>query len=180
MAQAGAEAALQVMMRFTVQLGTETFPVEVTEENGCFRVASGPDSWEVDARLPQHGICSLLIGGRSYTVDVKGDPDGYVIVDVNGESYRVRVEEETRYTLRTRGGAPPERGGQVLAAPMPGKVVYLEVEVGQSVQSGDGLLILEAMKMENELKATVAGTVKEIRVQVGQTVSAGDVLLVIE
>jgi biotin carboxyl carrier protein len=68
----------------------------------------------------------------------------------------------------------------VLKAPMPGKVTVIEVSVGQSVAPGDGLIVLEAMKMENEFKAQVAGTVKEIRVAAGQPVNPGDVLLVIE
>jgi len=63
---------------------------------------------------------------------------------------------------------------------MPGRVVLVEVTVGQSVRPGDGLVILEAMKMENEFKAAVSGTVKEIRAQNGQTVNPGDVLVVIE
>jgi biotin carboxyl carrier protein len=63
---------------------------------------------------------------------------------------------------------------------MPGRVVLVEVTVGQVVKPGDGLVILEAMKMENEFKAGVAGTVKEIRVEAGQAVNPGDVLLVIE
>jgi biotin carboxyl carrier protein len=68
----------------------------------------------------------------------------------------------------------------VLKAPMPGKVTVIQVSVGQSVAPGDGLIVLEAMKMENEFKAQVAGTVKEIRVAAGQPVNPGDVLLVIE
>jgi len=68
----------------------------------------------------------------------------------------------------------------VLKAPMPGKVTVVEVTVGQAVVPGDGLIVLEAMKMENEFKAQVTGTVKEIRAQAGQTVNPGDVLVVIE
>ena len=63
---------------------------------------------------------------------------------------------------------------------MPGKVTLVEVAVGQVVAPGDGLIVLEAMKMENEFKAQVAGTVKEIRVAAGQAVNPGDVLVVIE
>ena len=89
------------------------------------------------------------------------------------------VEEESRYIIRTRGGKAAA-AGQVLKSPMPGKVVLIEVAVGQAVAPGDGLVVLEAMKMENEFRATAAGAVKEIRVQVGQAVNAGDVLVVIE
>ena len=166
-------------MHFIVQLKHVNVPVEVTEHDGRFRVAVNGEVLEVDARLPQQGICSLLIGGQSYVADVK-EEQGLFLVDVNAESYQLRVEEETRYLLRTRGGTRPEAGGQVVAAPMPGKVVHLEVQAGSRVRPGDGLVVLEAMKMENEFKAIVAGIVKEIRVRVGQAVSAGDVLMVIE
>jgi biotin carboxyl carrier protein len=67
-----------------------------------------------------------------------------------------------------------------LKAPMPGRVIVIEVTVGQVVAPGDGLIVLEAMKMENEFKAAVAGTVKEIRVTPGQAVNPGDVLVVVE
>ena len=68
----------------------------------------------------------------------------------------------------------------MVKAPMPGKVTHIEVAVGQAVKPGDGLIVLEAMKMENEFRSTVAGTVKEIRAEVGQVVNPGDVLVVIE
>jgi biotin carboxyl carrier protein len=90
------------------------------------------------------------------------------------------VEEETRHLLRTRSGGHGGAAGQVLVAPMPGKVAHVAVSEGQVVKAGDGLLVIEAMKMENEFRATGPGTVKEVRVQAGQPVNAGDVLLVIE
>jgi len=167
-------------MRFTAEIEQQAFLVEVTEAGGRFRVKIGEEVWEVDARLPVRGICSLLIGGASYVADVMEESDGWFLVDVDGEMHRIRMEEETHHVIRTRG----ERGGQarglVLVAPMPGKVVHVAVQVGQAVKAGDGLVVVEAMKMENEFKATAAGTVKEVRVEAGQTVNAGDVLVVIE
>lgn len=168
-----------VAMRFAATLGDRTQVVEVTEAEDRFRVTIGEEVWEVDARLPAHGICSLLIGGISYVADVK-EEDGRFLVDVDGESYSIRVEEETRHIIRTRGGAESGRGGQILTAPMPGKVVRVEVAVGQVVKPGDGLLVIEAMKMENEFRATAAGTVREIRVRAGQAVNPGDTLIVVE
>ena len=165
-------------MKFEAELDGETIALEVTGQVGRFRVAVGDDVAEVDARQATEGIWSLLIGNASHVVDVS-ERDGVSIVEADGEIYRVRVEEETRYIIRTRGGKAVT-GGQVLRAPMPGKVVHIEVEVGQVVKPGDGLVVLEAMKMENEFRAAVAGTVREIRVQVGQPVNAGDPLVVIE
>ncbi len=165
-------------MKFEAEIGNEHVPIEVSGHAGRYRVALAGEISEVDARQVADGIWSLLIDGRSYTVDVS-DRDGVSAVDVDGERYHIRVEEETRYIIRTRGGKAPATG-QVLKAPMPGKVVHIEVELGQTVAPGDGLVVLEAMKMENEFRATAAGLVKEIRVQVGQAVNPGDTLVVIE
>jgi biotin carboxyl carrier protein len=165
-------------MRFEAQLGGDTVPVDVTGGAGAYRVSVAGEPHDVDARQAAEGIWSLLIGGVSYTVDVT-DEDGVLLVEVDGERYRIRVEEETRYIIRTRGGKAAA-GGQVLKAPLPGKVIVIEVAVGQAVAPGDGLVVVEAMKMENELKAQVAGVVRAVPVQVGQAVNAGDTLVVIE
>jgi biotin carboxyl carrier protein len=165
-------------VKFEAQLGGETIPVEVSGEGGRFTVAVGGEPHAVDARQAAEGIWSLLLGTASYTVDVS-EQDGVYVVDVDGETYRIRVEEETRYIIRTRG-AKAGAGGQVLKAPMPGKVTHVAVVVGQAVKPGDGLIVLEAMKMENEFRSAVAGTVKEIRAEVGQAVNPGDILVIIE
>jgi biotin carboxyl carrier protein len=165
-------------VKFEAQLDGEVIPVDVTGSGGRYRVALGEEVLDVDARPTGGGGWSLLLGQASTAADVS-EEDGCFVVHVEGEAYAIRVEEETRYIIRTRGGAATA-GGQVLKAPMPGRVVLVEVTVGQVVKPGDGLVILEAMKMENEFKAGVTGTVKEIRVEAGQAVNPGDVLLVIE
>ncbi len=133
----------------------------------------------MDARETGEGIWSLLLGGASHVADVT-EQDGVYVVDVEGERYAIRVEEEIAlhhpHPRRRQGNGR----GQMLKAPMPGKMTLIEVAVGQAVAPGDGLIVIEAMKMENEFKAQVAGTVKEIRVAAGQAVNPGDVLVVIE
>jgi len=165
-------------VRFEVELDDGVCPVDVTGADGRYLVEIAGEQWEVDARQAGEGIWSLVIGGASVMADVT-EENGVYVVEVDGESYQIRVEEETRYILRTRGAAHGS-GGQVLKAPMPGRVTHVAVEVGQAVGPGEPLIVLEAMKMENEFKAAAAGTVREIRVQVGQAVNPGDVLVVIE
>ncbi len=165
-------------MKFEAQLGDDTIPVEVNGTDGRFRVELEGRTWDVDGRRVGEGLWSLVVDGVSSAVDVT-EEDGVYAVQVDGETYQVRVEEESRYIIRTRGGTAMT-SGQVLKAPMPGRVVLVAVEVGGRVAPGDGLVVLEAMKMENEFKATAAGTVREVRVQPGQTVNPGDVLVVIE
>jgi biotin carboxyl carrier protein len=176
--EAGGPSGLGEPLKFRAEVAAETVPIEVTGEGGRYRVIVGDAETDVDARQVAEGIWSILIEGASHIVDVTDD-DGVSFVEVDGESYAIRVEEETRYIIRTRRGKVGA-GGQVLKAPMPGKVVLVEVEVGQVVASGDGLIVLEAMKMENEFRATAPGTVVEIRVEAGQAVNLGDVLVVIE
>ena len=165
-------------MKFVATVGSRTHPVEVTQSGGTYRVTVDEQVWEVDARLTAQGIFSLIIDGVSHVADVDDD-SGACVVEIGGETYSIQVEEQTRYIIRTRGGAAGGGGGQTLKAPLPGKVTHVSVQVGDAVEPGHALLVIEAMKMENELKATAAGTVSEVRVAAGQAVNAGDVLMVI-
>jgi biotin carboxyl carrier protein len=165
-------------MRLVATVGGRPIRVDVQGADGRYRVTIDDRVWEVDARLTPQGIYCLLIDGTSYVVGAT-EEDGRIVVDVQGESYTVQVEEETRYVIRTRGAAGGGRGGQTLVAPLPGRVTQVAVIPGQAVAPGDTLLVIEAMKMENEFKARVGGTVAEVRVAAGQAVNAGDVLLVI-
>ena len=165
-------------MKFVATIGDGAETVEVTGAGGRYRLTIGGEVREVDARRTAPGIYSLLIDGVSHVVDVT-DRDGRYVVGVAGETYVIQVEEEARYVIRTRGGATVGAGPQTLTAPLPGKVTHVPVKAGDRVAAGDTLLVIEAMKMENELKAAARGTVAEVRVQPGQTVNAGDVLVVI-
>jgi glutaconyl-CoA/methylmalonyl-CoA decarboxylase subunit gamma len=171
-------AGLEVPVKFVATAGNRVETVEVTEDGGRCRVRIGERVWEIDARLMPQGLCSLLVDGVSYVAAVE-ERDGSCLVDVGGETHAVRVEDHTRYVIRTRGGTAGAGGGQRLAAPLPGRVTHVAVRPGDQVQAGDTLLVIEAMKMENEFRATAAGTVAEIRVEPGQAVNAGDILIVI-
>ena len=165
-------------MKLVATVGTKTYPVEVMQDNGRYRVTVGDRVWDVDARLTAQGIYSLVIDGVSWVADVE-DQTGACVVDVGGESYTIQVEERTRHIIRTRGGAGGGTGGQTVKAPLPGKITHVAVRAGEAVTAGQALVVIEAMKMENELKASAPGTVQEVRVAVGQAVNGGDVLIVI-
>jgi pyruvate carboxylase subunit B len=166
-------------VKYVATLDGRTTVVEVSGRDGRYRVTIGSDVWEVDARLTAQGIYSLLVGGVSYVADVL-DREGACWVDVGGESYEIRVEEQTRWIIRTRGGAAGAAQGQTLTAPLPGKITHVAVRPGDRVAPGDTLVVIEAMKMENEFKASAAGTVAEVRVAPGQAVNPGDVLVIID
>ena len=136
--------------------------------------------FHVDFLQVDPGLYSLLIGGRSYEIDLLKVEDA-VMVLVNGQPFRVEIQDERERRLRAAAGKGELKAGRrAVAAPMPGKVVRLLVRPGDAVRAGDGIVVVEAMKMENELKAPAAGMVKEVRVEEGKAVSGGDVLVVIE
>jgi biotin carboxyl carrier protein len=161
-----------------VSVDGQAHAVEIERRAAGYRVTVDGNVWDVDARAVGSGLQSLLIGGVSYLASVSGR-EGELAVGVGGELYSVRVEEAARFALRTRGGAAGARGGQVLKAPLPGKISHVAVKPGDTVTRGDTLLVIEAMKMENEFKAATAGTVSEVHVTAGQAVNPGDVLVVI-
>ena len=164
-------------MKFVATVGDATETVDVSGDSGRYRVVIGDRVWEVDARRIADTTFSLLIDGASYLVDV-GVAQGARVVQLRGLSFLVEVEEEMRYRLRGGAAAAGARG--TVRAPLPGRITHVAVKPGDAVQAGDTLLVIEAMKMENEFKAGAAGTVREVRVEPGQPVNAGDVLVVID
>ena len=97
-------------MKFEAQLDGAVVPVEVTGDGGRYRVTLGGDALEVDARPTGEGGWSLLLGRESFAAGVSEKEGGVFVVDVDGETYSIRVEEETRYIIRTRGGGAAARG----------------------------------------------------------------------
>ena len=109
-------------------------------------------------------------------------------ITVNGTAYEVEVEEAGVVASAPKAApkaapapaaAPVAAGATTVSAPMPGKVLSVNVKAGDAVKSGDVLLILEAMKMQNEIMAPADGTVSDVRVSAGQTVATGDVMVVL-
>lgn len=129
------------------------------------------------AKQVEPGVYSVLLGGVSYEVRVI-ERARVLSVELAGRRFAVDVNDprDTSRASRTSLGA----GRQNISAPMPGKVVRVLVNVNDSVDAGQGLIVVEAMKMQNELKASHAGRVVEIRARAGETVGAGDTLVVLE
>ena len=165
-------------MKFVASLNGRVETVEVTGRDGRYRLAIGEQTIDVDARRIADGLYSLLIDGVSHVADVGPGKRG-TRVEVEGATYHVEVEEHGRHLTRTRGGVGATGGTQTITAPLPGKITHVAVAPGDRVERGDTVVVIEAMKMENEFKAVAAGTVTEVRVQPGQAVNPGDVLVVI-
>jgi biotin carboxyl carrier protein len=123
------------------------------------------------------GVYSVLVEGRSFEVRAVSMPDG-LHVHVGGRQFSVEVRDPRDASRLSR--AATGSGRQNISTPMPGKVVRMLVREGDEVEAGQGLVIVEAMKMQNEMKASRAGRVVEVRVRGGETVGAGDTLVVLE
>ncbi len=130
------------------------------------------------------GRYSLLLGQRSYEVVVRWlEPDDeggqrYEVL-VEGQPYQVRLEDERERALASLAGGGHESGEATIKAPMPGLVLNLPVALGELVQRGQTVAVLEAMKMENDLTAPRSGVVKDIKVAKGQAVNQGQALIII-
>ncbi len=123
------------------------------------------------------GIYSVLIDGLSYEVKVVTGRSGYY-VDLDGERSVVEVQDPRNASRR--GAAGVRDGRQNISAPMPGRVVRVLVAEGAEVEAGVGLVVVEAMKMQNEMKAPKSGRVVSVKAREGDTVAAGEVLVTIE
>jgi biotin carboxyl carrier protein len=140
-----------------------------------FRLADSPELC-ADVEIPEPAVYSILIDGRSYEARVEETPTALVVV-VDGRRFEIDVRDPRRF-LRKGAGAGAD-GVQTVAAPMPGKVVRVLVAAGDDVAAGQGLLVVEAMKMQNEMKAPRAGKVLSLSAAEGATVTAGEVLATI-
>jgi biotin carboxyl carrier protein len=147
-------------------------------ESGSYRFELDGQPCSADAHLLQPNILSLLIEGKSYRILFDPRSGGDAIV-VGEHRIPYRIDDPRSLHSRTKDAAN-DTGDRSIAASMPGRIVRILVGAGDRVEAQQGLIVVEAMKMQNELKAPRAGSVMRVSVEVGATVQAGDVLLVIE
>ncbi|HTQ24829.1 MAG TPA: biotin/lipoyl-containing protein [Candidatus Binataceae bacterium] len=161
----------------TLQDIEHEFDFEEIDANSC-AVRLGDQRFELDLRRVGAGSFSVLIGSRSFDFDVT--PEGEeLIVSSRAGAWRINLIDEKRRATRARTGRALS-GRVELKAMMPGRVVSVLVNPGDEVEAEHGVLTVEAMKMENEIRTPKAGKVIEVRVAAGQTVEKGEVLAIIE
>lgn len=169
-------------MKYLIEIDGESIELDLTvsDAGAAVRLEETELTAELASVAPG-GPHSLLLDGESYEGYVQPVEDGYRII-LNGQVFQVSVEEAARARLHglAGGGGRHEGGVTNIPAPMPGLVVGVPVEVGQAVKRGETVVILQAMKMENELRAPRDGTIKEIHAQAGDTVAQGQVLVTLE
>jgi len=164
----------------TVKGAKEQIPVDIEDQgNGRYVLTINGKRHSVDAVPLDHGAVSLLIDGRSYDVELDEAGDEVQVL-VEGQLLAVDVADERALRLRAGAAGFTVTGKVTVSAPMPGKVVRVLVTPGTAVIEGQGLVVVEAMKMENELKSPKAGTVVEVFAKEGSAVEANAKLLTVE
>jgi len=161
---------------FDAQVDGHDVRVEVQRRDGRYVVTLDGEAAEVDLLAAGVGFVSAIIEGASYEAGLERHKDGYR-VHLDGDVLDVALADAAR------GAAPAPRvasGPTQVTAPMPGKIVRVLVEPGVQVEAGRGLIVMEAMKMENELRAPRAGRVREIIARDGQAVEAGALLALLD
>jgi len=164
---------------YDVVVDGTTHRVEVTRGERTWRCAVDGEVTEVDVASTARDVLSLLIGNKQYEVKRERSLRGDVHLVIGSARHAVDVQDPR--SLRTRrSAARSEAGPQKLTAAMPGKIVRILVQEKEEVTAGQAVLVMEAMKMQNEMKSPKDGRVQKILTSEGSTVNAGDTLAIIE
>jgi biotin carboxyl carrier protein len=131
---------------------------------------------DADAALIAPGLYSILLGGQSFEVTVEKSGEGWLLRTA-GREFQLEVSDP-RSWRRGHGGSIELEGRQEVTAPMPGKIVRVLAAPGQNVEAGQGLLVIEAMKMQNEIRSPKSGKLERLARE-GQTVTAGEILAIV-
>jgi len=165
---------------YIAKLGEKTYTVEVEEvEKSIYRVSVDGSEFLLDGKKTGRTNYSLIVDNRSFEVDIDVSEDDYRVL-VDGRNYHIHLLDERRMRLGGLQAGIEVQGRQRVSVPMPGKVIAVLVSEGDKVERGQGLVIVEAMKMENEVRSPINGEVKEVKVKTGDSLEAGATLLVVE
>jgi biotin carboxyl carrier protein len=165
-------------MIYDVSIDGKTHRVEVVRTNGGWSCKLDDKDVPVNVISAGNGVLSLLLDGKSYEVKRESGPTGaHIWVGSNRYAMEVR---DPRCLRHRRGAGYAEDGPRKLLAPMPGKVVRVLVEEHAAVEAGQGVVVVEAMKMQNEIKSPKKGMVQKLTAAVGASVNAGDVLAIVD
>ena len=164
-------------MTYDVAIDGKTYRLDLSQSEGRWSCRIDGRKIEVDAVLARPNVLSLRIGNKAYEVKCERvGADTHIWVG----SRRFAADVRDPRSLRGRARTADDHGPKKLAAPMPGKVVRVLLSQGDQVEAGAGVLVVEAMKMQNEVKSPKKGTIQKILVSEGAAVNAGDVLAIVE
>lgn len=162
-------------MKYVTSTGDESFEIEINGENDL--LVNG-QRMVIDFRsVVGQSVYSLIVNGRSYEALVQPTEEGLEVL-LHGQLFQVSIEDERQRRLRQSTGSVTVRRGEFhLKAPMPGLIVTVHVRDGQEVKKGDRMIVLESMKMQNEISSPTDGTVRTLRIKPGDSVDQNQVLL---
>ena len=161
-----------------IHIGKRVAEVELlNKEENQVRLSIDGKECEVDITMLQEGVYSILQDGKSYNAELtySADRKNYT-VNAAFASHNIQIIDTKAKYLRLRRGAD-ERQDDKIISPMPGKVVHIPVKVGDRLQAGDTVIVIEAMKMQNSYKVTSDCTIKEIAVSQGETINSNQLLV---
>jgi biotin carboxyl carrier protein len=165
-------------MTYEVSIDGKNYRLELEREGGRWLCRLDGREIQMDAVLARTDVISLLIDGKAYEIKrERTATDMHLWV---GSARYEAVLRDPRSLRSRKGGAADDKGPKKLVAPMPGKIVRLLVAEKAEVEAGQGILVVEAMKMQNELKSPKKGVVQKLAVKDGDNVNPGDVLAVVE
>ncbi len=162
-------------MKIEVRIDNGTRIVELTRDADCWRISLDGEPVDVDAVEIAPNILSILLNGKSHEVRITPTPTGALTLQTAHREFTAEALDPRAWRGR-RHGALEAEGRQQILAPMPGKIVRVLVQAGEKVEVGQGLIVVEAMKMQNEIRSPKSGTVERLLVKEGQPVNAGEVL----
>lgn len=164
-------------MKYITTVNDQEFVIEIDEEG---RITVNERPYEIDFQiLAEGGVLSLLLDNKSLEAVVEERDQAWDVL-IKGELYTVKVQDERAYRLaKARGAVTEVTGEAIVKSPMPGLIISVPVQEGQQVDKGDRVVILESMKMENELHSPRSGIVKHIYVDEGDSVEKGQSLATI-
>jgi acetyl/propionyl-CoA carboxylase alpha subunit len=162
-----------------VTTGDRSFHFELRKADGQVYITSDGTEHPADLARLGNSRYSLIVDGRSHEVGVEFAPEGYT-VSAGARTGRFLVEDYEVARMKRVAGIGEAVRLKSVTAPMPGLVVHVHCEPGAEIQKGDPMVVMEAMKMENDIRSPLAGKVKTIRVNTGQSVEKGQVLVEFE
>ena len=166
-------------MTYDIIVDGKTHRVELTRGEKLWSCKVDGQQMEVDAALTARDVLSILIGGKAYEIKRERSLQGELHMVIGSARYAVDVQDpRSLKTRRAVGGA--DAGPQKIKAAMPGKIVRVLVSEKDEVKAGQGVIVMEAMKMQNEMKSPKDGRVQKILAAEGSAVNAGDTLAIIE
>jgi biotin carboxyl carrier protein len=169
-------------MKFEVQLtgpsGKKLRTVDLERDTDHWKISLDGQPVNADAVQIDAHTLSLLLEGQSYDVRITPSTDGALKLHTGLQEFTAEVVDPRAWRGRMHGALEAE-GRQQVVAPMPGKVVRILVQAGDRVEAGQGLFVVEAMKMQNEIRSPKGGAIERLYVKEGQPVNAGEVLCVV-